>query len=149
VRGPSIAIARPGGTDGALDLDGFFGLHPRMAPLKPLWDRGRLAIVHASGSHDTTRSHFDAQDYMESATPGVKSTRDGWLNRYLQAEAEQRNPLRAVALTRQMPRALQGRRRRWPWAAWRASTCTAAWPRASRSSRRTPRGRSGAERHGA
>jgi uncharacterized protein (DUF1501 family) len=105
---PSIAVARPGGTDGALDLDGFFGLHPRMAPLKPLWDRGRLAIVHASGSHDTTRSHFDAQDYMESATPGVKSTRDGWLNRYLQAEADARNPLRAVALTRQMPRALQG-----------------------------------------
>ena len=81
---PSIAIGRPGGADSAIDLNGFFGLHPRMSPLKPLWDRGELAIVHATGSHDTTRSHFDAQDYMETATPGVKSTRDGWLNRYLQ-----------------------------------------------------------------
>lgn len=108
---PSIAIPTPGRDGGAIDLDGFFGLHPRMAPLEPLWRAGHLAIVHASGSHDATRSHFDAQDYMESATPGVKSTRDGWLNRYLQArddEREARNPLRGVALTRQMPRALQG-----------------------------------------
>src|SRR5262245_49378158 len=105
---PSIAIARPGREDSAVDLDGFFGLHPRMSPLKPFWDQGHLAIVHASGSHDATRSHFDAQDYMESGTPGVKSTRDGWLNRYLQAVNEERNPLRAVALTGQMPRALQG-----------------------------------------
>ena len=110
---PSIAIARPGTAEGAIDLNGFFGLHPRMSAFKPLWDRGDLAIVHASGSHDTTRSHFDAQDYMESATPGVKSTPDGWLNRFLQAAAAQaparqgpteRNPLRAVALTKQMPR---------------------------------------------
>ncbi|MDH4062750.1 MAG: DUF1501 domain-containing protein [Acidobacteriota bacterium] len=106
---PGIAIQKPGRDGGALDLDGFFGLHPRMAPLKPFWDEGHLAIVHASGSHDTTRSHFDAQDYMESATPGVKSTRDGWLNRYLQAMDDERNPLRGVAMTRQMPRALQGR----------------------------------------
>jgi uncharacterized protein (DUF1501 family) len=113
---PSIAIARPGGADGAIELNGYFGLHPRMSSFKPLWDRGELAIVHASGSHDTTRSHFDAQDYMESATPGVKSTSDGWLNRYLQAAneahdaivADKRNPLRAVALTKQMPRTLQG-----------------------------------------
>jgi uncharacterized protein (DUF1501 family) len=105
---PSIAIAQPGRTDGARDLDGFFGFHPRMAPLQPLWSAGHLAIVHASGSPDATRSHFDAQDYMESATPGVKSTRDGWLNRCLQAIEEEPNPLRAVALTRQMPRALQG-----------------------------------------
>jgi len=105
---PSIAIARPGAADGAIDLDGFFGLHPRMSAFKPLWDRGELAIVHASGSHDTTRSHFDAQDYMESATPGIKSTRDGWLNRYLAASADARNPLRGVALTTQMPRSLQG-----------------------------------------
>jgi uncharacterized protein (DUF1501 family) len=110
---PSIAIARPGKTDGAIDLNGFFGLHPRMTAFKPLWDRGELAIVHACGSHDTTRSHFDAQDYMESATPGVKSTHDGWLNRYLTASAkaadpEGHNPLRAVALTQQMPRSLQG-----------------------------------------
>lgn len=123
---PSIAIARPGAEGGAIDLNGFFGLHPRMSPFKPLWDRGELAIVQASGSHDTTRSHFDAQDYMESATPGVKSTKDGWLNRYLAASAmatagqaahdaahdaevaQGRNPLRAVALTPQMPRMLQG-----------------------------------------
>jgi uncharacterized protein (DUF1501 family) len=105
---PSIAIAQPGRPDGAIDLDGFFGLHPRMKPLLPLWQRGHLAIVHASGSPDATRSHFDAQDYMESGTPGVKSTRDGWINRYLQAVADERNPLRAVALARQMPRALQG-----------------------------------------
>src|SRR6187549_1786210 len=84
---PSIAVARPGAAGGAIDLNGFFGLHPRMSAFKPLWDRGELAIVQASGSHDTTQSHFDAQDYMESATPGVKSTADGWLNRYLSASA--------------------------------------------------------------
>ena len=106
---PNIAIAKPGSADGAIDLNGFFGLHPRMASLKPLWDRRELAIVHATGSHDTTRSHFDAQDYMESATPGVKSTKDGWLNRYLAASGlMDRNPLRGVSLTRQMPRSLQG-----------------------------------------
>jgi uncharacterized protein (DUF1501 family) len=109
---PTIAIAKPGRQDGAIDLDGFFGLHPRMAPLKPLWDRHELAIVHAAGSHDTTRSHFDAQDYMESATPGIKSTRDGWLNRYLSGagsrESGAGNPLRGIALTKQMPRSLQG-----------------------------------------
>ena len=106
---PTIAIAKPGSADGALDLDGFFGLHPRMAAFKPIWDRGDLAVVHATGSHDTTRSHFDAQDYMESATPGIKSTHDGWLNRYLaQSGLMDRNPLRGVALTSQMPRSLQG-----------------------------------------
>ncbi|MEZ5285823.1 MAG: DUF1501 domain-containing protein [Vicinamibacterales bacterium] len=105
---PTIAIQRPGRDGGAIDLDGFFGLHPRMAALQPFWAAGHLAVVHASGSHDATRSHFDAQDYMESATPGVKSTRDGWINRYLQARDEERNPLRGVAMTRQMPRALQG-----------------------------------------
>jgi uncharacterized protein (DUF1501 family) len=106
---PSIAIPRPGGADGAaLDLDGFFGLHPRMAALKPLWNNHSLAIVHACGSPDATRSHFDAQDYMETATPGRKATQDGWLNRYLQMASQERNPLRGVAMTRQMPRALQG-----------------------------------------
>lgn len=106
---PTIAIAKPGSADGAIDLDGFFGLHPRMASFKPIWDRGDLAIIHATGSHDTTRSHFDAQDYMESGTPGVKSTHDGWLNRYLAASGlMDRNPLRGVALTAQMPRSLQG-----------------------------------------
>jgi uncharacterized protein (DUF1501 family) len=106
---PSIAIARPNSPDGAIDLDGFFGLHPRMAPLAPMFARRELAIVHASGSHDETRSHFDAQDYMESGTPGVKSTRDGWLNRYLHAREHQNaSPFRAVALAPQLPRALQG-----------------------------------------
>jgi uncharacterized protein (DUF1501 family) len=107
---PTIAIARPKSSDaGALDLDGFFGFNPRLAPLKPLWDRRDLAIVHACGSPDSTRSHFDAQDYMETATPGVKGTSDGWLNRYLQARhAEAESSFRAVALTSQLPRMLQG-----------------------------------------
>src|SRR5580765_1307727 len=108
---PTIAIARPNSNDAAaLDLDGFFGFNPRLAPLKPLWDRRDLAIVHACGSPDSTRSHFDAQDYMETATPGVKSTGDGWLNRYLQVRtAEEATAFRAVALSQQLPRVLQGR----------------------------------------
>ena len=108
---PNIAIPKPnGGAEAAINLDGFFGLHPSLASFKPLWDSKRLAIVHASGSPDNTRSHFDAQDYMESATPGVKSTRDGWLNRYLQAKADpQKSLFRAVSMTQQMPRAMQGR----------------------------------------
>ena len=108
---PGIAIAKPGAADGTLDLDGFFGLHPRLAPLKPLWDRRMLAVVHACGSPDATRSHFDAQDYLESATPGVKRTEDGWLNRYLRLPRDEQGhdaPFRAVSLTPQMPRALQG-----------------------------------------
>ncbi|WP_446743991.1 DUF1501 domain-containing protein [Silvibacterium acidisoli] len=106
---PSIAI--PQGQ--IIDLDGFFGLHPAMASLKPLWDQKHLAIVHAAGSPDMSRSHFDAQDFMESGTPGVKSTEDGWLNRALQAENERirasQTPFRAVSLTPQMPRTLEGR----------------------------------------
>src|SRR5262245_55809473 len=105
---PSIAVPPPGGDGGAVDLNGFFGLHPRMAALKPLWDNRSLAIVHACGSPDSTRSHFDAQDYMETATPGVKSTKDGWLNRYLQVAHSHDTPLTAVAVARQMPRSLQG-----------------------------------------
>jgi uncharacterized protein (DUF1501 family) len=107
---PGIAIQRPGAAnDAAVDLDGFFGFNPRLEPLKPLWDARQLAIVHACGSPDNTRSHFDAQDYMETATPGVKSTSDGWLNRYLQVRRlEEATPFRAVALTQQLPRALQG-----------------------------------------
>ena len=106
---PTIAIPRPGGNDGALSLDGFFGFNPRLAPLKPLWDRRDLAIVHACGSPDSTRSHFDAQDYMETGTPGVKNTSDGWLNRYLQVrKAETASSFRAVALTPGLPRMLQG-----------------------------------------
>ena len=107
---PTLAIARPGSSaDAAVDLDGFFGLHPRLAPLEPLFRARQLAIIHACGSPDATRSHFDAQDYMETATPGVKSTQDGWLNRYLHAREHQAaTPFRAVALCPQLPRALQG-----------------------------------------
>jgi uncharacterized protein (DUF1501 family) len=108
---PGIAIPKPssGNQEAAIDLNGFFGLHPSMSPLKSLWDSKRLAIIHAAGSPDNTRSHFDAQDYMESATPGVKSTTDGWLNRYLQTKAdEQRSLFRAVSMTQTMPRVLQG-----------------------------------------
>ena len=106
---PSIAIPKPGNTDAAINLDGFFGLHPSMSAFKPLWDSKRLAIIHASGSPDNTRSHFDAQDYMESATPGVKSTSDGWLNRYLRSKQDKDQSLfRAVSMTKTMPRVLQG-----------------------------------------
>ncbi len=79
----SIAIAKPGQDGGALDLDGRFGLHPALSSLMPLWQSKQLAFVHAAGSPDPTRSHFDAQDYMESGTPGRKGTVDGWMNRLL------------------------------------------------------------------
>lgn len=109
---PNIAIPRPksGEAGTALDLDGHFGLHPALAPFKPIYDAGQLAIIHAVGSPDTTRSHFDAQDYMESGTPGLKSTTDGWLNRYVQSKADPKaSPFRAVAMGANMPRAMQGK----------------------------------------
>jgi uncharacterized protein (DUF1501 family) len=102
---PSINIPR----QQVIDLNGFFGLHPSLAPFKPLWDQRHLAIVHAAGSPDTTRSHFDAQDYMESGTPGVKITSDGWLNRTLQSEPTTDSPFRAVALGTSLPRILAGK----------------------------------------
>ncbi len=113
---PSIAIPQPSSsaTGGAIDLDGFFGLHPALAPLKPLYDRGLLAPVQAVGSPSTTRSHFDAQDYMETGTPDVKGTTDGWLNRYLAVKGTcdecnlAKTSFRAVALTPQTPRILEG-----------------------------------------
>src|SRR6476659_11258698 len=111
---PSIAIPQPsrGVGDAAIDLDGFLGLHPSLAPLKPLDDRRMLAPVHAVGSPSATRSHFDAQDYMETGTPDVKGTSDGWLNRYLAVRGTcaecAPNPFRAVALTPQTPRILEG-----------------------------------------
>jgi uncharacterized protein (DUF1501 family) len=92
-----------------LDLDGKFGLHPALEPLKAIFDAKQLAIVEAVGSPDPTRSHFDAQDYMESGTPGVKSTRDGWLNRALPAASTKSSPVRAIALGPNLPRALRGR----------------------------------------
>jgi uncharacterized protein (DUF1501 family) len=119
---PRIAIPRPsarlGDAQAAIDLDGFFGLHPALKPLQPLWDRGLLAPIHAVGSPSTTRSHFDAQDYMESGTPDVKSTPDGWLNRYLATKGTceecatsggvRPSPFQAVAMTDQTPRILEG-----------------------------------------
>src|SRR6202790_2809140 len=108
---PSIAIPQPrrGGAEAAIDLDGFFGLHPSLAPLQPLFHKNQLAIVHAAGSPDPTRSHFDAQDFMESGTPGVKATEDGWLNRALQSIPEENaSPFRAVAMGPNLPRMLRG-----------------------------------------
>ena len=108
---PTIAIPQPqrGGADAALDLDGFFGLHPSLEPLMPLFRNSQLAIVQAVGSPDPTRSHFDAQDFMESGTPGVKATDDGWLNRAMQSIPEpQASPFRAVAFGPYLPRTLQG-----------------------------------------
>ncbi|MCO6510541.1 MAG: DUF1501 domain-containing protein [Aridibacter famidurans] len=106
----SLAVPRPGAEGGALDLDGFFGLHPSMLALAPLWKDKALAVVHSAGSPDNTRSHFDAQDYMEAGTPGVKSTRDGWMNRLLQNHVDKdATPFRAVAMTQQVPRSLVGR----------------------------------------
>jgi uncharacterized protein (DUF1501 family) len=108
---PSIAIQAPGraGDQSAVDLDGFFGLHPSMTPLAPLFHSGSLAIVHAAGSPDSSRSHFDAQDYMESGTPGVKVTEDGWLNRALVEKPEpDASPFRAVAMGPNLPLTLRG-----------------------------------------
>jgi uncharacterized protein (DUF1501 family) len=113
---PTIGIAPPSGSPApgvlnspfgaAIDLDGHFALNPALQPLKALWDRKMLAIVEATGSPDPTRSHFDAQDYMESGTPGSK--RDGWLNRALPPAGAESSPLRAVAISPNLPRTLQG-----------------------------------------
>ena len=108
---PTIAIPQPnrGGAEAAIDLDGFFGLHPSLQPLLPLFKNGQLAIVQAVGSPDPSRSHFDAQDFMESGTPGLKATDDGWLNRAIQSMAEEKpSPFRAVAFGPYLPRTLQG-----------------------------------------
>ena len=103
---PSINIPRKA----VIDLDGFFGLHPSLAAFQPLWQQRHLAIVHAAGSPDPTRSHFDAQDFMESGTPGLKATDDGWLNRSLHSTAQSspRSPFRAIALGPSLPRILSG-----------------------------------------
>jgi len=112
---PSLAIPKPDGTpQSAVDLDGFFGLHPALAPLKPLFDAQHLAIVEAVGSPDPTRSHFDAQDYMESGAPGLKATVDGWMNRALSSMSGPKakgavSPVRAVSLGSSLPRTLRGR----------------------------------------
>ncbi len=106
---PTIAVPEPGKDNGAIDLDGRFGLHPSLQQLKPLWDSGQLAIVEAAGSPDPSRSHFDAQDYMESGSPG-KTGADGWLNRALPGAGSGASPLRAIAIGTQLPRTLRGSR---------------------------------------
>jgi len=100
----SIKIAPPGASGGAVDLDGTFGLHPALAPLKSIYDAGSLALVHACGSPDSTRSHFEAQDYMETGTPG-SPVPDGWLNRYLVATNAN---FPGIALAGSMPRSFSG-----------------------------------------
>jgi len=107
---PTIAVKEPAsGDERGIDLDGYFALHPALAPLKTIYDKGQLAIVHAAGSPDNSRSHFDSQDYMELGTPGIKSTPEGWLNRYLSEKRAAGSPFRGVAVSPQMPRTLAGR----------------------------------------
>lgn len=106
----NIAIPKPGQNEGAINLDGFFGLHPTMSSFESLWKNKQLAVVHCAGSPDNTRSHFDAQDYMEAGTPGVKGTRDGWLNRVMQGmNGKEASPFRSVSMTQQLPRSLYGK----------------------------------------
>jgi uncharacterized protein (DUF1501 family) len=105
----SIALVAPGSADGSLiKLDNLFGMNPNLARMKPYWDSGSLGFVHASGSPDMTRSHFDAQDYMESGTPGRKSTPDGWMNRLLQVLPGEAAPTRAVNMGATPPRIFAG-----------------------------------------
>ena len=104
---PTIAIPE----DKVVKLDDTFGLHPALAPLKAYWDKKLFAPVICAGSNHTTRSHFDAQDFMEYAAPGLRTTREGWLNRYLTVTAgpeAQEPPLRALAMQSLLPRALRG-----------------------------------------
>jgi uncharacterized protein (DUF1501 family) len=105
---PRIAIPKPSQTDGVLKLDNRFGLHPALAPILPLWKQGSLAFVHASGSPDSSRSHFDAQYYMESGTPGNKRTTDGWMNRLL-ASLSAKSALQALNVGSTTPQILAGR----------------------------------------
>jgi uncharacterized protein (DUF1501 family) len=105
---PKIAIPQPNTPDGALDLDGRFGLHPAMAPILPLWQQGSLAFVHASGLTQEIRSHFDAQYFMETGIPGNSRRQDGWMNRLL-VEANNRSPLQAISISANVPQILSGR----------------------------------------
>jgi len=107
---PTIGIPAPGSTPNtAIDLDERFALNPALQPLKALWDKQQLAIIEATGSPDPTRSHFDAQDQMESGTPG-KTSSDGWLNRALSPAGPDTSPVRAIAVGAQLPRTMRGAR---------------------------------------
>jgi uncharacterized protein (DUF1501 family) len=113
---PALAVARPNlfmsltdAENKLTDLDGRFALHPAFADMAPLYKEGRLAIVHGIGSPNKTRSHFDAQDYMETGTPGVKGTRSGWLNRAVGLLGHEGTPFRSVALTKRLPRSYYGK----------------------------------------
>jgi uncharacterized protein (DUF1501 family) len=106
---PTIAIARPGMPDGALPLDEHFGLHPALASLIPLWRDGGLGFIHAAGSPDPSRSHFEAQRYIENGTPGCSTTPDGWMNRLLQVLPGPRGPTDAISVGPTLPRILTGR----------------------------------------
>ena len=103
---PSINIPR----NSLLDLDGFFGLHPSLSAFHPIWEQRQLAIVHAAGSPHPTRSHFDAQDFMESGIPGVKATGEGWLNRALRFSPPpaEKSAYRAIAMGASLPRIRTG-----------------------------------------
>ena len=105
---PTIAVPPPGRDNGVLDLDGHFGLHPALAALKPFWQERSLAFVHAAGSPDETRSHFDAQDYMESGTPGRKATADGWMNRLLAQLPRPHSATSALSFGPTLPRIMSG-----------------------------------------
>ena len=106
---PTLALPEPGRTGGALDLNGHFGLHPALASLKEIYDEAHLAIVHATGSIDPSRSHFDAMHFMEAGTPGSKTIETGWIGRHLQSVAWQNDsPFRAVGMGAMVPAALRG-----------------------------------------
>lgn len=108
---PSIAIAAKdqGQEKGVIALDKFFGLHPSMEALYPLWEKKRFAPVINVGSPHPSRSHFDCQDFMEYAAPGERGITAGWLNRFLSATAEEsESDFRAVATQALLPRALRG-----------------------------------------
>ena len=104
----TIAIAKPGSEGGAIALNDEFALHPALAMLKPFWDNGTLAFVHACGSPDNSRSHFDAQDYMETATPGSLKTNDGWLNRLIGSATFITEKSKLVSVGPSVPRIVSG-----------------------------------------
>ncbi len=102
---PTIALHK---ANGLIDLDGYFGMHPALAPLQPLFQDKSLAFVHACGSPDPTRSHFDAQDYMESGVPGRKSVSSGWVNRLISELPTKHSPIRAISIGPVLPRICSG-----------------------------------------